>query len=796
MTLEDSCAYLDFQKRVIESDFFDIGSFVNANNVGSSLNIQCSQGFLKLSFYREDIISIRINVKNPPAAEDSIAIWGKPEVVKTEYEDFPEKIVFSSSVLKVVIDKDPVRLLIYKDKRLLVSESTLGICHDGHSKIFCYKDMDPKDHFYGFGEKTGFLNKRGQKMEMWNTDVLPHTPDVDRMYQSIPFFITVRSGFAHGIFLDDPGLTTFDLKSSTKYYSFSNNSEQLNYFVFAGPKPKNVLEQYTYLTGRMPLPPKWAIGYHQSRYSYETEKEVREIVDTFKNKDIPLDAVYLDIHYMDGYRVFTFDRNRFPSYRSLISDLKKQGVNVVPIVDPGVKVDADYHVYRDGIKNNVFCRYLDGTLFSGRVWPGESVFPDFTTKRVRNWWKEQNRFYTDSGINGLWNDMNEPAILGQFKPIDMDHNVIHENEGDPKTHKALHNTYGMQMARATHEALLEQNNSRPFVLTRSGYAGIQRYATVWTGDNSSHWEHLQMSLPMCMNLGLSGVAFCGADVGGFMYDTEPELFVRWVEAAAFIPFFRNHSTLGTRNQEPWAFGKDTEKVVQKYIKLRYSFLPHWYNLFYHTSQTGSPLMRPLIFEYPDDPNVVNLNNQFLLGSDILVAPIMQPGITHRSVYLPGGNWYHFFTGKQFSGNHHILAEAPLESLPLFVKGGSFIALTNPKQNTAINDDLLELHYFWVEGNSPSYTIYEDDGLTNQYLEGKYFEAKIEAHCQKDELDFLLKIIHREYQPSWDRLKLVIHGLPEHVTVRFNGREIEVVESSSLIDWDSKVCNFNLELEKD
>lgn len=778
---------LNYSER-ITNNLFDIGSITKINQQGSSLNIRCSQGYLTLTFYRDDILRVSMNPKATPRKDESIAIVASPANIETQFLDNENEATFESSKLKVVIDKEPTRLTIYQGNRVLASESSFGLAHDGQRHVVCYKKLESQDRFYGFGEKTGFLDKRGRKMEMWNTDVFPHSPDVDRLYQSIPFFITLRADLAYGIFVDHTGLTTFDFKSSNDFYSFSADNDQLDYYLFAGPKPADVLEQYTYLTGRMSLPPKWAMGYQQARYSYETQAEVEEIVSTFKAKDIPLDAIYLDIHYMDGYRIFTFDRQRFPAYKQLIKDLAREGIHTVPIVDPGVKVDADYDVYLDGIANDVFCRYPDGRIFTGRVWPGVSAFPDFTSKKVREWWKKRNRFYTDLGIDGLWNDMNEPAIFGEAKCVDMDHNVMHQNDGNPKTHRALHNIYGMQMAASTHQALLEQTKKRPFVLTRAGYAGIQRYATVWTGDNNSFWEHLQLSLSMCMNMGLSGIAFCGADVGGFGSDTDPELLTRWYEAATFIPFFRNHSTFGSRKQEPWAFDPQTEEIIRQCIKLRYSWLPHWNNLFWECCQTGTPLMRPLFFHYPADPHVVNLNDEFLLGSDVLVAPIMQPGLTHRSVYLPAGIWYNYFTGEKYSGNRHILAEGLPGKVPLFIRGGSLIALTEPKSNTSQLDTVLELHLFFAEGSS-SYTLYEEDGYSLEYQEGDYFHAEIDAHCLKDELDLHFKTLNKGYQPSWKQIKLVVHGLPEDMLCRVNGQEVPLTSGSSLVNWDSQIATF-------
>ena len=548
--------------------------------------------------------------------------------------------------------------------------------------------MDKDDHFYGFGEKTGFLDKRGEKMTMWNTDVYaPHNPEIDALYQSIPYFMTVRNGNAHGIFFDNTGKTVFDMKSSTESYSFSAETGQLDYYVFAGPTPKAVLEQYTEITGKMPLPPKWTLGYHQSRYSYKNEQEVRELVNNFKAKGIPLDAIYLDIHYMDGYRVFTFDEARFPNPKGLLEDLKEAGIHVVPIVDPGVKEDPEYSVYQEGINEDYFCKYIEGNIYYGDVWPGNSAFPDFTNDDVREWWGEKHKFYTDLGVEGIWNDMNEPAVFNETKTMDV--KVMHDNNGDPKTHRQLHNVYGFLMGEATYEGMKKElDGNRPFLLTRAGYAGVQRYASVWTGDNRSFWEHLQMALPMCMNLGISGVPFSGPDVGGFAHDSNGELLARWTQFGTFTPYFRNHSVLESIHQEPWSFGEEYEQVIKEAIQERYVWLPYLYTLFQEASVTGMPVMRALLLEYPDDKNVFNLSDQFMIGSDIIVAPILTPDTNYRVVYLPEGNWINHSTEEVLEGNQHILAYAPIDTIPIFIKEGS-IRVSAPKSCLLYTSDAAD-----------------------------------------------------------------------------------------------------------
>ena len=505
---------------------------------------ECERGLLQIRYYDHNMVRVSYDPQNREMDSRSHAVCMSPKEIDVELEQLESAAYLYSRSLTVRVDLAPVRVTFIDRNtgNVRLSEPENGMLFTASGEVACRKTAEPDDHYYGFGEKAGFLDKRGERLTMWNTDVYaPHNQETDPLYVSIPFFITLRGHQAHGIFFDNTYRTVFDLKQETEIL-FQADGGVLNYYFLAGPGPKDVLRQYTALTGRAPLPPKWALGYHQSRYSYETENEVLELVETFRAKDIPLDAVYLDIHYMDGYRVFTVDRNRFPDFEGMIRTLREKGVRVVTIIDPGVKADPEYRIYVEGVRNNMFCCDVEGNVFHGPVWPGKSAFPDFTSGRVRKWWGDNHRMLTESGVAGIWNDMNEPSVFVESKTMDLD--TMHENDGRPGTHRELHNVYGLRMAQATYEGLLEQlKGKRPFVLTRAGYAGIQRYAAVWTGDNRSFWEHLQLMIPMCLNLGLSGVPFTGADVGGFAHDTQPDLLVRWTQAAAFTPFFRNHSEI-------------------------------------------------------------------------------------------------------------------------------------------------------------------------------------------------------------------------------------------------------------
>jgi alpha-glucosidase len=607
--------------------------------------------------------------------------------------------------------------------------------------------------YYGLGEKTGFLDKRGERYDMWNSDVFaPHVPEIDALYQSIPFLIVHEAEGAYGVFLDNPGRTSFDMRSAADAVRLRTETGGFDYYWIGGPTLKDVVRRYASLTGRMALPPRWAIGYHQSRYSYMTQDEVLRLARTFREKRIPCDAIHLDIHYMEGYRVFTFDPVRFPDPKAMIAELCELGIRIVPIVDPGVKLDVNYGVFKEGVEHGYFCAKPDGEPFAGPVWPGMSVFPDFTDDRAAAWWGDLHRFYTEMGIEGIWNDMNEPAVFNETKTMDLD--AVHGNNGSPVKHGEIHNLYGMLMSKATVEGLKRHlGGRRPFVLTRAGYAGIQRYAAVWTGDNRSFWEHMAMAMPMVLNLGLSGVAFSGPDIGGFAHHATGELLARWTQMGALFPYCRNHSELRSVRQEPWSFGPEIEAICRESIEWRYRLMPLLYSLFREASETGMPVIRPLVLEYPDDPNVANLCDQFLLGDSLLAAPICRPGTNYRAVYLPVGVWYDFWSGERWTGGRTVIAHAPLERMPIYVRGGAILPLAEPALSTdgaACGVETVELY---VSGgaaggeaavNTGSFELYEDDGATFAYREGAYNLYRFTLTEKRDAVELRVEPLHAGY----------------------------------------------------
>lgn len=625
---------------------------------------------------------------------------------------------------------------IYKDSELYFSTLPIFLYTNERTHQFIWNSQSSSS-FYGLGEKTGFLNKAGSKISNWNTDIyLPHNKDTVELYQSTPFLIQYDIPKAVGIYMDNSFRTTFDMQTYNHQTSIELEDGQLHAYIILGDTLRDVVKNYTKLTGTTPLPPKWTLGYHQSRYSYESSDEVRQIAQRFKQEQIPLDCIFLDIHYMQDYKVFTFHEKQFKDYQNMMKELLELNIDVVPIVDPGIKKDSNYPVYKDGIQNKCFSMYPNDKVYYGEVWPGVCAFPDFFNPRVQAWWADQHKIYTEIGIRGIWNDMNEPAIFNELKTIDFD--VVH-NVGDHQiTHYEAHNLFALYMSKATFDGLKRQTNQRPFVLSRSGFAGIQRYATVWTGDNRSFWEHLEMSIPMILNLGMSGVAFAGADVGGFSSDTTPELLVRWTQLGACIPYFRNHSIQEHIYQEPWAFNEETKMLVKQAIELRYQLIPYIYTLFRECEQTGAPIVRAMIYEYPHDKACLDICDQFMLGSNLLIAPVLRPAQVVRNVYLPTGLWYDYKTKQKYEGGKYHMITLDKASIPIFVKAGTLLPLGDIILNTKVKQP-IEFVCFEDELGNAYGSVYEDDGISYNYTQKEYCFTEVQYNNQTSEI----KVISRD-----------------------------------------------------
>ena len=733
-----------------------LGKVTQAGHVdGNVLELATASGArVRVSFAAADVVRVRMSPRGSFERDASYALASAPAALPFEMREQAGTFVVRSGAApsaRVEITGAPdVRIAIYDaDGNLVVADDAARpMAFDAAlGAVETSKQRAATDMYYGFGEKALPMSRHQQFMTMWNSDTPGYAPGLDPIYQSIPFFIALRQGKSYGVFLDNTWRSYFDMgKSADARYTFGAAGGELNYYVFTGGRersPASVLRDYTQLTGRGPLPPLWALGYQQSRYSYTPDAQVREIAQTFRRKSIPADVIYLDIGYMDGYRIFTWSPRDFPAPQALLGELHAQGFHAVTIVDPGVKVDEKFPVYRAG--KAWYMRTASGAELHAEVWPGICAFPDFTNPQARAWFGSLYAGFLDQGVDGFWNDMNEP---GTFVPADWKLPVLvhdptktfpldarHDGDGIAGTHARYHNVYGMQMARATFEGLSKLHpQQRPFVLTRAGYAGVQRYAAVWTGDNASTWDHLALSIPMLANLSVSGVPFVGADIGGFTGTPSAELYTRWLQAAALTPFMRTHSAIDTAPREPWTHGEKYEAINRASIELRYRLLPYLYTLFADSAATGMPPLRPLWFEYPRDVAAYQLADQFLLGRDVLVAPVVHEGETRRRVYFPRGDaWIDWWDGTRHAGGTSAEVAAPLERLPLFVREGAAIPTSAVVQNTAQMAQ-LPLTMTIAPGADGGGRVYQDAGDGFGYRDGDSETSTVTLHGKRVHLD--------------------------------------------------------------
>ncbi|MFA6277897.1 MAG: glycoside hydrolase family 31 protein [Pedobacter sp.] len=626
--------------------------------------------------------------------------------------------------------------------------------------VYATKECLPEENFFGLGDKSGNMNLRGRKFQNWNTDAYSFGWDQDPLYRTIPFYIGIHQGAGYGIFFDNTFRSYFDFgKENGTKTSFWADGGELQYYYIHGPHMMDVVKRYQTLTGTHQLPPKWALGFHQCRWSYYPEKKVRDIAESFRSYQIPCDAIYLDIDYMDGYRCFTWNKKYFPDPKKMIKDLLNIGMKTVVMIDPGIKVDDNYWVFKEGKENNYFCRRSDDYFMEGHVWPGRCQFPDFTNPTVREWWGGLYKELVDLGVTGVWNDMNEPAVFGAGTfPNDVRHNY----DGYRGSHRKAHNVYGMQMVRSTYDGLKKlMRNKRPFTITRAGYSGMQRYACVWTGDNVATWEHLKLGNIQCQRMSVSGVPFCGTDIGGFSGEPDGELFTRWIQLGTFSPFMRAHSAGDTAEREPWSFGEPFTSINRKFIELRYRLMPYIYSVFWEHHRYGFPILRPLVMLEQDKISNHYRQDEFTFGDKILVCPVLEQGAVSRIVYLPKGQWYNFWTHELLNGENEYTIDAPLEDMPLFVRAGSVIPEYPVMQYVGekpIDEVWLNVYYADYEVNS---FLFEDHGDTFAYEQDIYLEKKFSVKGDGKNL-FIKQDTEGLYTPNYELYDYNVIGLPFNV----------------------------------
>jgi alpha-glucosidase len=750
----------------------------------NGVRILSSGTILQITALRDDVLRVRES-HGAPLPED--ASWAVLPAARTaSVAVTPESDGFHTTELRVRISAD-LRITVSDLAGKILQTDTRPA--EWHGTAFhVYKQKFEDEHFFGLGDKPGPLDRAGEAFTMWNTDSFGWQESTDPIYKSIPYFIEDREGRALGVLFDNTWRTFFDFgKEVPNQYSFGAPNGPLDYYLMYGPDPKHVVETYAWLTGPTPLPPMWTLGYQQSRYSYYPQSQVMEIADRLRKDRIPADAIYLDIDFQDHNRPFTVDKERFPHFTQMIHELAEKNFHVVAITDLHIAKlpNAGYAPYDSGTAGDHWVKNPDGSVYTGIVWPGPSVFPDFTRQITRQWWGTLYKGFVDDGVSGFWNDMNEPAVFtypSKTMPDDVQHR-IDEPGFAPRTaiHLEIHNIYGMENSRATYDGLLAlRPNQRPFVLTRASYAGGQRYAATWTGDNSSTWNHLRMTVPQLLNLGLSGFAMSGADVGGFAGSPSPDLLTRWLQLAAFQPIDRDHAAKGTRPHEPWVDGPMHEEIRRHFIDERYRLMPYLYTVAEEMSRTGLPIDRPLFLEFPHataDGHPIDLDSgsEFLFGPDLLIAPAPSPSeVGDYEVNLPPGIWYDYWTGQRLDRreqtvardleqrdaaqpNKPLLITPKLADLPVYVREGTILPIAPLTQSTSEKPNgPLTLRVY--VGNDCHGEIYLDDGKTFDYRSGQFFRQHFTCEVAANHhLVVHIATPEGSFVPWWSQLRIEALG---------------------------------------
>lgn len=695
-------------------------------------------------------------------------------------EETEKAVTLSTDSLEIEVSKNALRAVVANTEGLVLSEDDKGFHWEtndqyGGNIVQYSRRIQPREHFYGLGDKSCHSEIRGRRFELWGSDTYAYGSETDPLYKNIPFFIGLHHGVAYGIFFDNTFRSFFDFGKERKdTTSFWAHGGHMNYFFINGPTIADVVRRFAQLTGVPEMPPLWSLGYHQCKWSYKTETELTEIAQGFLDHEIPCDALYVDIDYMDGYRCFTWNLETFPKPGEMIKSLEEKGFKTVAIIDPGIKVEPGYSIYDEGVAGDHFCRQMDGELYTGKVWPGDCHFPDFTKERTRIWWAGLFKgLIAEDGIAGIWNDMNEPADFNEDKTFPR--HIRHDYDGHPCSHRKAHNVYGTQMIKATRAGIMQFNEGkRPFAITRSAYAGAWRYASAWTGDNISTWEHLRIANLQCQRLNLSGYSFVGSDIGGFLDQTNGELFTRWIQLGIFHPFCRTHSSGEHGNQEPWSFGDKYTPIVRKFIKLRYRLLPYIYSAFYQHIATGDPILRPLIYIDSEDPEALHRADEFAVGDHLIICPITEKGSDGRWLYLPKDRTYfNYWSDQKVQGGEEIYCQAPLDQIPFFVQAGSVLTLDPVRQYSWEDVKSPQEHHFYLPevGAEPLETVvYQDAGDGYDYQSGAYALARYTSE-RISETEVVLTV-KREGGFPLPRTRLHLHGLKSDPTsLRVNGKEV-------------------------
>lgn len=780
--------------------------------------MQVSRGAvsMRVTALTDDIVRVTI-ARAGTFPED--ASWAVPAALRTTHAKVtPLANGFATASLRVVMDGH--RLVVTDPAgKVITQDADDPVKLDGRT-FTLRKKMPQSEHYFGLGDKTGGLDRRGKSFVDWNTDAFGFSSSDDPIYKSIPFFIGVGGeGGSYGIFLDNTWRTWFDFGHREQdVLALGAPDGPIDYYIINGPSTAEVVQRYTDLTGKAPLTPQWALGYQQSRYSYMSAEEVRQVAGRLRAEKVPTDVMWLDIDFQDRNRPFTVNTKTFPDLKRLISDLGEDGFKVITITDLHVAAapNEGYAPYDTGMASDHFVKNADGSTYVGTVWPGPSVFPDFTDASTRDWWGGLFKKQLDDGVAGAWNDMNEPSIFEtptKTMPLDTVHHIASDDFATREaSHREIHNVYGMENARATYEGLRKLRPSeRAYVMTRASYAGGQRYSVTWTGDNSATWDHLKLSVQQLINLGLSGFSYAGADVSGFVGGPSPDLLTRWFEIGAFYPVFRDHSNKGSPRVEPWVDGPQHLAIRRRFVEERYRLVPYLYALAEQNARTGDPILRPVFYDYPAALNsACDQSWTFTVGGRLLVAPPPKPESPQQyQVCLPAGGWFDYWTGLPAGQSQpdaddqpklamgpadaaapskgNVLTETPrLDYLPVFVRAGTILPRQPVVQSLAETPHgplLLDVY----PGQDCRGELYADDGHSIDYRRGAYFRQVVTCMINADGVRIDFAGQEGRFEPWWQAVAVTVHGWDGPATVRQGTRTLD-----GRADASARTVSFTLD----
>jgi len=798
---------------------FSFSSITSATPLPNGVELHDDSLVMQITALRADVLRIRASGTGvlPEDASWAVLAAARGASVRVSQDSDAKAVGFHTTSLRVSVDRGNGLMTVTDAAGNVLQQDTEPMLFDGNGFRLA-ETMPADEHYFGLGDKTGAFDRREAAFRLWNTDAYGWQESTDPLYKSIPFYLTYRAGVSLGVLIDNTWPSSFDFgKTLGNTVQYRAEGGPADIYILYGPSAKEVLKSYAWLTGPTPLPPLWTLGFQQSRYSYMTQARVLEVAERLRKDKIPSDAVYLDIDYQEKNRPFTIDTNAFPYMPGMVKTLHAEKFHVVAITDLHIAYlpGQDYAPFKSGAAGDEFVKNSDGTDYVGKVWPGPSVFPDFTRADTRAWWGTLYKNFAQMGIDGFWNDMNEPSVFNTLKtmPCSAVHRI--EEPGFAKrtaTHCEIHNVYGMENSRATFDGQLTlKPDVRPFVLTRASYAGGQRYAATWTGDNSATWNHLRLTTSMLKNLGLSGFALAGADVGGYAGTPTPDLLTKWIEIAAFQPIDRDHAEKGTGDHEVWANGPEQEDIRRRFIETRYRLLPYLYTVTEEDTHTGLPLLRPLFLEFPDaaadrHPLDVDLNTsgEFMLGPDLLVAaPAFEDKAGDYEATLPSHGWYDFWTGKEVEEDREqvqagglqpesaagpvlpaVRVHRDLATLPVYVRPGTILPIEPLVQSTE-EQPLGPLTLRVFPGPNCGGHLYQDDGTSFAYRRGEFLRMSFSCQSSENGREITIHIGKHDgsYPAWWKEIAVQVNGLsarPSSVTVDGNTANFSYTDTSATI----------------